>query len=118
MVGESTSPSAKARQSTAGSSESPRKTSPRADVEPPAAGLPAESADAEVPSPAEAAELLDGGTAKSTNARASNETRRTVTRDRTNEQAERDAIATRRLIARELADFPPVDSDDRPPPKP
>lgn len=111
---ESISPSTKARPSTAGSSESPTTISPRADVEPPTAGQPPQSADALVPSPAEAAE----SPAKTNKARATNDTRHTVMRDRTKEQAERDAIATRRLVARELADFPPADSGERPPPTP
>ena len=42
--------------------------------------------------------------------------RRVVTKGQTKEQAERDAIETRRLIARELADSPPADSGDRKPP--
>ena len=119
-AGESTSPSAMARPSTAASSESPATISPRVDAEPPAAGEPPERAHAQAPSPAKAAESLDHGTAKTrtANARATNEPRRTVTRDQTKEQAERDAIATRRLIARELADFPPANSDDRSPPRP
>ena len=42
--------------------------------------------------------------------------RRVVTKGRTKEQAEREAIETRRLIARELAHSPPADSGDRKPP--
>ena len=119
-MGETTSPSAKTRPSTAVSSESSVTISPRLNVEPPAAGTPPESAHAQVPSPVEATESPERATAKSrtTKASATNETRRSDARDQTKEQAQRDAIATQRLIARELADFPPADSDDRSPPKP
>lgn len=116
-VGESISPSAEAGQSTAGASKSPVTISPGADVEPPAAGQAPESVGARVPIPSEAAESLDGGTAKTAKARATNDSGRTLTRGRTREQAERDADATRRLVARDLADSPPY-SDDRPLPRP
>jgi hypothetical protein len=119
-VRESTSPIAKARPSTAVSSESEVTISPRVNAEPPAAGRPPESAHAQMPSPAEATESPNRGTAETTTTKASatNETRRTGMRDQTKEQAQRDAIATQRLIARELADFPPAHSDDRSPPRP
>ena len=39
-----------------------------------------------------------------------------VTKGRTKEQAERDPVETRRLIARELVDSPPPNSEDRKPP--
>lgn len=112
-AGES-SQSAKAPPATAGSSESPATILPHMDAELPAAGQPPVSADTRASSPAGAAESAP----KTTNARAANDTGRTVIRDRAKEQAERDAIATRRLIARELADLPPADSDDRLPPRP
>jgi hypothetical protein len=91
---------------------------PGADVAPPAAGHARESVEAQVPSQAEAAESPNGGNARTTNADATGDPRRMVTKGRTKEQAERDAIATRRAIARELADSPPVASGDKPLPGP
>lgn len=81
---------------------------PGANVEPPAAGRVPDSVDAQAASQAEAAESRKGGTSKTTNTGATGDAHRTVTRGRTKEQAERDAIATQRLIARELADAPPA----------
>jgi len=81
---------------------------PGANVESPAAGRVPDSVDAQAPSQAEAAESRKGGTSKTTNTRPTGDAHRTVTRGRTKEQAERDAIATQRLIARELADAPPA----------
>jgi hypothetical protein len=75
----------------------------------------AESKDAQAPSHAEAVDSLGFGTAKITNARAGGDPRRMVTQSRTKEQAERDAIATSSLIARELANSPPADSENKPP---
>jgi len=111
------SPSAKAGPSTGGPSESPATTSLLAGVQPPAAVQAPVDMDAQVPSPAAAAASRDGGTAETTEARATDNTRRTVTQGRTKEQAERDAIATQRLIAREFADSPSADSDQAPPPR-
>ena len=77
-----------------------------ADAAPPAAVQAPESEDAQAPSHAGAAESLSGGTAKVTNARGNGDPRRMVMQSRTKEQVDRDAIATQRLIARELADSP------------
>ena len=85
-----------------------------ADAEPPAALQAPESVDAQVPSQAKAADA--GGTGKTSDASETGDPRRVVTKGRTKEQAERDAIETRRLIARDLADSPPANSDDRKPP--
>jgi len=61
-------------------------------------------------------ESVDGGAAKATNAPATGDTRRrTVAPQRTKEQAERDAIATQRLIERELGDSSRAGSADNPP---
>ena len=87
--------------------------SPRAE-----AGLAPESEKAQAPSQAEATDSLDDGTAKIIRARAADDPRRMVTPARTREQAERDSTATRRLIARELANSPPGDSENKPPPGP
>jgi hypothetical protein len=103
--------------STEASSESPatvrESIPPGADAEPPAALQARESVDAQVPSRAKAADA--GGTGKTSDASETGDPRRVVTKGRTKEQAERDAIETRRLIARELADSPPANSDERKP---
>jgi hypothetical protein len=92
--------------------------SPGANVTPSAAGQAPESMEAQVPSQAKAAESPNGETAKTTNAGATSDPRRMVIKGRTKEQAEQDASATQRLIARELGDSPSADSHDRPPPGP
>jgi hypothetical protein len=106
---ESISPSAEAGPSTTGSSESSATTrdsrSLGADAAPPVAGQAPESENAQGPSHAGAVESLGGGTAKITNARGNGDPR-VVMQSRRKEQAERDAIATQRLIARELTDAP------------
>ena len=109
-VGESISPGAEVGQSTTGASKSATTTPSGADVEPRVAGQP-ESVRAETPLRTEAAESVNGGTAKTAKARATNDSNRTSTRGRTREQAERDADATRRLVARELADSPSGSND-------
>jgi len=106
-TGESISPGAGAGQSTAGASKSATTTSPGPDVEPRATGQAPESVSTETPFRTVAAESVDGGTPKAGKARATNDSNRTLTRGRTREQAERDADATRRLVARELANSPP-----------
>jgi hypothetical protein len=97
-------PSAGPLPSSAGSSESPatvgESISPSADVQPPTAEHASESADTQAPFPA--------GAAESTNRRAAGTTPRPATSGRTKDQAERDAIATRRLIEREVVDSPPA----------
>ena len=137
-AGESTAPSAKGEPSTTGSSESPAVTSAPANLQPPAAqratsppadvqpqvtertpaNRDAQNRVARVPSPTAGAVSADGATAETSKARATNDTRRQVTQARTKEQAERDAIATQRLIAREFAESPPADSAVAPPPRP
>jgi hypothetical protein len=117
------SPSAEVGPSAEASTKSPatvgESISPGADVTPSAAGQAPESVEAQVPSQAKAAESLNGETAKATNAAgATSDPRRMVTKGRTKEQAEQDASATRRLIARDLANSPSADSHDRPPPRP
>ena len=116
-AGDSTSRSMEVPPSTETSSESPatarESISPGADVEPPVVGQAPQSVDAHVPSQADAAESLDGGTTKATNAGATGDAHR---QGRTKDQAERDAIATQRLITREFADSPPPDSNDGPSP--
>jgi hypothetical protein len=92
--------------------------SPGADVTPSTAGQAPESVEAQAPSRAKTAESPIGETAKTTNAGANSDPRRMVTKGRTKEQAEQDASATQRLIARELANSPSADSHDRPPPGP
>ena len=110
-VGESISPGAEEGHSTTGASKSATTTSLRADIAPRAAGQAPESVSAETPLRTEAAESVDGGTPKTGKARATNDSNRTLTRSRTREQAERDADATRRLVARELADSPSGSND-------
>lgn len=121
-VGEAMSPSAEVGPSAEASTESPptvrESISPGADVTPSAAGQAPESVEAQVPPQAKAAESANGETAKTTNAGATSDPRRMVTKGRTKEQAEQDASATQRLIARELANSPSADSLDRPPPGP
>jgi|SRR5689334_13972236 len=82
---------------------------------PPAAPQETEGADAQASSRAKAAESPAAGTASTTE---TNDPRRAAAKSRTREQAERDAIETRRLIARELAASPPGNSNDRKPPGP
>src|SRR5262249_61329492 len=83
-----------------------------AEVRPPTGEQPLETVAEQVASPPETTKSPVGGTAKTTTARATSDPRlRTPTQARSTEQAERDAIATRRLIARELADSPQADSD-------
>jgi hypothetical protein len=92
--------------------------SPDAEVTPSAAGQAPESVEAQVPSQAKTTESLNGETAKTTNAGATSDPRRMITKGRTKEQAEQDASATRRLIERDLANPPSTDSRDKPPPGP
>jgi hypothetical protein len=121
-VGESTSPSTEVGHSAEASTKSPatvgESISPGADLTPSAAGQAPESVEAQAPSQAKAAESPNGETAKTTNAGATSDSRRVVTKGRTKEQAEQDASATRRLIARDLGNSPSADSHDRPPPGP
>jgi hypothetical protein len=106
--------------STETSSESPvavrESIAPGVDVEPPAVGQAPQSVDAHAPSQADGAESPDGGTTQATRAGATGDAHRVVTQGRSKDQAERDAIATQRLIAREFADSPSSDSNDRPSP--
>ena len=121
-VGESTSPSAEVGPSAEASTKSQTTVSESissgADVTPSAAERAPESEEAQVPSQPKVAEPLKGVTAKTTNAGATGNPRRMLTKGRTKEQAEQDASATRRLIASELANSPSADSHDRPPPGP
>ena len=107
---ESIPPNAELGPSTAGSSESSATArdsrSLGANAMPPAAGQAPHREDAQAPSRAGAAESLGGGTAKITDARGNGDSGRMVTQGRSKEQAERDAAATQRLIARELSNSP------------
>jgi len=119
---ESSSPRSETGPSTEASSKSSatvlKSSAPGADATPQVAGQSPESEDAQGPSHAEAAESLGDGTATLTSAPAAGDHRRMVTQGRTKEQAKRDAIATSSLIARELANSPPADSENKSPPRP
>jgi len=77
-----------------------------------------ESETAQAPPRAEAADSPGHASAKISGARASDDARRIVTQGRTKKQAERDAMATSSLIARELGSSPPAGSENKPPPGP
>ena len=115
--GESISPSAEVRPSTEASSEPPvtirESKSPGANVAPPASGRAPDSVEAQAPSRAEAVESPDGGPAKTSDAGGAGDPRRVITKGRTKEQADRDAIATQRAIARELGNSLSTDSGDK-----
>ena len=116
------SPNAEAEPSAKASTKSPatvgESIAPSADMTPSAAGQASESVETQVPSQAKAAESPVGETAKTTNAGATSDSRRMLTKGRTKEQAEQDASATQRLIARELANSPAADSQGKPLPGP
>ena len=105
----------------ASSSESPppmsETASPSTDAQPPAAAQTPATAGAPIPSKAETAGPLDTGTGKTTDAPKTRAARRPTAApqpQRTKEQAKRDAIATQRLIARELGDTSHADPNDKP----
>ena len=94
-------------------------TSSSAETSPPATVQTPEGAAAQASTATGTTESVDGGAAKTTNAPATGDTRRrTVAPQRTKEQAERDAIATQRLIERELGDSSRAGSASNPPPGP
>ena len=94
-------------------------TSSSAETSPPATVQTREGAATQASSATRTTESVDGGAAKTTNAPATGDTRRrTVAPQRTKEQAERDAIATQRLIERELGDSSRAGSASNPPPGP
>jgi hypothetical protein len=89
--------------------------SPSADAQPPAPAQPSETANAPISPKADTGGSLDAGTHKVTDAPATRAARRQPAApqpQRTKEQAKRDAIATQRLIARELGDTSHADSKE------
>jgi len=99
---ESTSPSAE--------------TLPSAETSPPRTVQTPENAAAQASIAAGTTASVDAGARKTTKAQATGDTRRrTVAPQRANEQAGRDAIATQRLIERELGDSSRAGSADNPP---
>ena len=103
----------------ASSSESPppmsETASPSPDAQPPAPAQQSETANAPISPKAKTAGSRDAGTHKVTDAPATRAARRQTAApqpQRTKEQAKRDAIATQRLIARELGDTSHADSKE------
>jgi hypothetical protein len=74
-----------------------------------------ESETSRAPPRAEAADSPDHAASKTSDARAIDDARHIVTQGRTKKQAERDAMATSSLIARELGSSPPAGSENKPP---
>jgi len=91
-------------------------TSPSAEAGAPASKQTSASPDAQSSSRTKSTESAVGKTGKTTTPRPAVDTRSsTVTQARTPEQAERDALATRRLIERELANSPRGESTNSEP---
>ena len=94
-------------------------TSSSAETSPPATVQTSEGAATQASTATGTTESVDGGAAKTTNAPATGDTRRrTVAPQRTKEQAERDAIATQRLIERQFDASSRAGSASNPPPGP
>ena len=118
-VRESKSSGVEAGPPAAGSSESPtpalQSKAAGAEVQPTVTEKPPKSADAQLPSKGATAKSSRGGTTKTAAARASSaKPPSTLAPARTAEQEERDAVATRRLIERELAGSAPSAPDTAP----
>lgn len=119
---DSTSPSSESAPPVTGTSDSPTKaaesTAPAAKVQaPPVIDPASKSMAARKPSGTATSTSSRAGTAKTATTHASStQPHSTAAPARTTEQEERDAIATRRLIERDLGNSPQATSSDRPPP--